>query len=119
MFFFLVRLREYQLRRDNQQHSRLRSHDFSVKSLSLITSSPTLLSLSLNSDNYTSYLLILSCISRFQLFLDAKGSYASDIFAVEVLGGGVRMQVVQQAVIDVMGEVCTLCSTETALPTRE
>jgi hypothetical protein len=51
-------------------------------------------------------------------FSDAKGSYASDIAAVEVLGGGVRMQVVQQAVIDVMGEVRTSlhCFPDTSLP---
>ena len=31
--------------------------------------------------------------------------FGSEITAVEILGGGVRMQVVQQAVIDCMGEV--------------
>ena len=31
--------------------------------------------------------------------------FGSEISAVEILGGGVRMQVVQQAVIDCMGEV--------------
>jgi hypothetical protein len=36
---------------------------------------------------------------------DIKGPYGKDIAAVEVLGGGVRMQIVQQAVISVMGEV--------------
>ena len=39
---------------------------------------------------------------RTHLFL---APFGSEITAVEVLGGGVRMQVVQQAVIDVMGEV--------------
>jgi hypothetical protein len=36
---------------------------------------------------------------------DMKGPYGKEIAAVEVLGGGVRMQIVQQAVISVMGEV--------------
>lgn len=36
---------------------------------------------------------------------DSKGPFGSQITAVEVLGGGVRMQVVQQAIIEVLGEV--------------
>jgi hypothetical protein len=36
---------------------------------------------------------------------DSKGPFGSHITAVEVLGGGVRMQVVQQAIIEVLGEV--------------
>jgi hypothetical protein len=36
--------------------------------------------------------------------INGEGSYGTDITAVEVLGGGVRMQIVQQAIIEVMGE---------------